>query len=193
MQNHIRSYIGFNFEELFFDYMRDAGGSLGNLFFNSICDWKIFKLIKCSVKRNVSLTEIEISVTHSTINVSPVSLKSLQKYILSLILLAEDTVRTKLLEKFWFMLEVLSDNLIHYVAFFCFYMHHEKYKKSLFRAHCCSKKGTWAHNSIMILLESRYQCMERHFHVLFLAGDNCSVNQHLATILHCYFWRLQQR
>lgn len=88
--------------------------------------------------RDQPISEVDDPITRGILNtkfvfkiprfigIKPISSKSIQKYILSIVPLIEDKIKIRLPDKFGIMWDVCIDHNIHYVAIFTTYMNKEK-------------------------------------------------------------------
>ena len=127
LKNHLRTCIGEDYEQVYLDHLRKAGGVLDNYCFSSARDKDAFKLIEWVIMRNQPISEVDDPLTRSLFNVSPICSKSLREYILSLTPLVENEIKKRLPTKFSIMFDGWTDNNIHYVSVFATYMFEDQY------------------------------------------------------------------
>lgn len=131
LRNHLRSCIGENFEQVYRDHIRKSGGTLDNYCFSSTRDSEVYKLLEWVIMRSHPLCEVDSPLTISLLNMKPLSSKTLRKYILSLVPLVENEIKTMLSKTFAIMFDGWTDNSIHYVAVFACYLWEGKYMETL--------------------------------------------------------------
>ena len=81
--------------------------------------------------RDQPLSEVVKSLTRALFIVQLVFSKALRNYILSLVPLVEENVKTLLPDKFGLMFDGWSDSTVHYVALFATYIHDGTYCETL--------------------------------------------------------------
>lgn len=101
---------------MYIDHLRDNGGQLKNIFFNSNRDDDVFKLREWVVMRTVPLSIIEDTLTRSIINITAVFSKSFPKSILSIITLVEDAIKKEFPSKFDVIVDKCFDSNMHLVV-----------------------------------------------------------------------------
>lgn len=182
LRNHLRSCVGEDYEQVYLDHLKKAGGVLDSFCFSSSRDNDAFKLIEWVVMRNQPICEVDNSITRGLMNVSPLSSKTLRKYILSLVPLVEDAIKERLPTKFAIMFDGWTDSHMHYVAIFATYMYNGKYCETMLACGPVMKEDELTAQQHIDFLEATLDVYKRSLsNVVCLIGDNCSVNCKIAS------------
>lgn len=131
LRNHLRCCVGENFEEIYLEHLKSCCGKLDSFVYSSPKDSDIFRLIEWIIMKNQPITEVDNEITRSILNIKPISSKSLRKYILSLVPLVEDELKSVIPNKFAIMFDGWSDSNTHYVAIFATFMIKGQYHEVL--------------------------------------------------------------
>lgn len=183
LRNHLRTCVGEEFEEIYLSHLRDAGGVLDKFVFSSARDSDVFRIIEWVIMRDQPISEIDDSITRSILNVKPICSSSLRRYILSLVPLVEDRIKSALPESFGIMFDGWTRNQIHYVAIFCTYTDKDgKYCETMIACGPLLEEGDLSAEQHYEFLVESLEVYDRTIdNVVCLIGDNCAVNRLFAT------------
>lgn len=92
LRNHLRFWICDDYQAKYVEHLNKCGEILDSFRFSNAPDGDMFKIVEGVVMRNWPLSKVYNEPTRVLFNVKPVSSKSLQEYILSLIPLVEDAI-----------------------------------------------------------------------------------------------------
>jgi hypothetical protein len=191
--SHLRSCVGKDYEQLFAELEKLKASKEGVGYFVRISnrEKEMFKWIEFVVMKNLPVSIVDCPYTRDITRLKKVSAQTLRCHILELLSVVKETIQAELPPKFIIVFDGWTEGFHHYIGIAAAYLKVGADSEEVPVQSILSMKPLLADGMkgmratdhlehVEKVLESYGKTLEN---ILYLVGDNCSVNQSMARIL----------